>query len=321
MAALGRATVRAGVGLWLALLVSIALPVRAGAEVLPAGLDLFETRPEASRFRFTGELAIPAGFFAPGSRPFRGAVTLGGVPLGSFRGEDTGSADTIVERTRSVDLAARRSSRVTVPIEVVALSLASVEPLRIPVGTTVQLWDLDVGLAPGRPAVGTMTIIRGTPNGGVFDAEVTVVPRFRFTRRSDGVERTLDPGAHASGRALRHFALRVRRASWTRACPAGVLTVSGFNDGFCAGATAHDEAPLVARGSVLQLGLEPARPSPITCDGPECNPGGLCQPLPEPLPLVCITLYDPVCGCDGRTYGNECEAARAGVTVTHAGPC
>lgn len=318
--ATGRAAVRVCVGLCLGLLLGAALAVRVDAEVLPAGLDLFETSADTSRFRFAGELAIPAGFFAPGSRPFRGAVTLGGVPLGSFRGQDTGSADTIVERTTSVRLAARRSSRTSVPIEVVALSLASVEPLRISIGTAVHLWDLDVGLAPGRRSLGTMTIIRRSPTGGTFDAELAIVPLFRFTRRSDGLERTLDVGAHVSGRALRNFVLRVRSAPWVRACPASVLAVPGFNDGFCAGAPAGD-VPLLARGSALQLGLEPARPAAMICEGPACEPGGLCQPLPQPLPLVCITLYDPVCGCDGRTYGNECEATRAGVSVTHAGFC
>ncbi len=48
------------------------------------------------------------------------------------------------------------------------------------------------------------------------------------------------------------------------------------------------------------------------CDGP-----GTCQERPE----ACIALWDPVCGCDGRTYSNTCYAAAAGVNVLHEGPC
>lgn len=44
---------------------------------------------------------------------------------------------------------------------------------------------------------------------------------------------------------------------------------------------------------------------------------GVCAPRPE----VCTALYDPVCGCDGRTYSNACSAMSHRVDVLHDGEC
>jgi hypothetical protein len=39
------------------------------------------------------------------------------------------------------------------------------------------------------------------------------------------------------------------------------------------------------------------------------------------LELACPEIYRPVCGCDGFSYSNTCEASRFGVSVDYEGTC
>jgi len=49
----------------------------------------------------------------------------------------------------------------------------------------------------------------------------------------------------------------------------------------------------------------------------ECSGDGECRPSDDTCPAAC----DEVCGCDGRSYCNACEAAQAGVSVLRVGSC
>lgn len=54
-----------------------------------------------------------------------------------------------------------------------------------------------------------------------------------------------------------------------------------------------------------------------TAEGQCMEGAGTCRAKPE----VCTMQYDPVCGCDGRTHSNACQAGEVGVNVWHRGSC
>jgi hypothetical protein len=58
-------------------------------------------------------------------------------------------------------------------------------------------------------------------------------------------------------------------------------------------------------------------PTLLFCNGPGCTgPGGCVSPNGS-----CDGTLAPVCGCDGRTYTNACEARLSSVRVAHVGGC
>jgi len=64
-----------------------------------------------------------------------------------------------------------------------------------------------------------------------------------------------------------------------------------------------------------------------------CDNGLWCEPREGPcagadisgrcirIPEVCIKAIIQVCGCDRKTYNNDCERRQARVQKSHDGPC
>lgn len=73
------------------------------------------------------------------------------------------------------------------------------------------------------------------------------------------------------------------------------------------------------------------RGGPQDCTGSQfCGPGAFCKKAPgdcdgngecTPKPTSCEDVDDPVCGCDGITYRNQCYAELDGVNVLQTGAC
>lgn len=93
--------------------------------------------------------------------------------------------------------------------------------------------------------------------------------------------------------------------TYDNACDAASAGVNVAHRGTC-------ESKNICSTNVDCLDTEFCVKVPGDCDGE-----GIC----ETRPTVCPFVLEPVCGCDGVTYGNACEAARAGVSIAFPGTC
>ena len=155
-----------------------------GQTVVTAGDDAWLTSGPGTEFSFgnTAGPAIPADFFGPGSDPFEGTIALTGNPVCSVPPGVLEATDTIVRRlTDTGDL---DQGPQVVDVEIIALSLVSIEPITVTFngGQNPEDWDVEVHLSSTVPQpTGSMTITKTHENGGVFESSFKVVPSFVFT--------------------------------------------------------------------------------------------------------------------------------------------
>jgi hypothetical protein len=203
--------------------------------IIPPGYDFLQTdsTTAAAQFDCKDELLIPGHVFGYGSSPFVGTITFKGQRFEkpTFKGIDTGNADTIVWREHKMVTAPNKSD--STGIRLVALSLVSVEPINIKDkdGKT-SLWDVHVAVSKRQRSTGSMKVTGENVQGGRFKSCLTVIPEFTFVNRSNGEKKVLDVGAMKLNRAtLKKLTMCAQDGQWTYLTPKDVVGGKGAN--FC----------------------------------------------------------------------------------------
>lgn len=263
----------------LSAIVSLALfapsaPAGPVSGTIPPGLDFWQTSPEDTHADFDSKkgTAIPPGFFGPGSEPFEGRLRLGGVPLrthpavgGTLRGSGPGlgDTDTIVRRLEPISPTPEGDQ---VPIEIVALSLTSVQPITVTFGSGVgpALYEVDVELSPtrGGPPEWSQIFVR---DDNTFDSFLVVIPKFTFHKikgppqAKDVAE--FDFGLIPPGPGDSNLQFHQEGGQWGPECVPPALVVPGYEI-FCPGLPPGDpprKVLTVEESLLAQHGVYPAQ--------------------------------------------------------------